>query len=151
MRVARYVAELELSEEQRYLVNYHTEYMLFINDELAVPFDASRYTDHRREDDDSKREDRIKKNVAKAINCLDPSDYKHKETYKRIMARNRPAEEPHHEFDLAATNDPDNQIATQPSPNLARARYSNDLTGDGRNLRLIDDEWLPLAAFSTFW
>ena len=32
LRVARFVAELNLTDEQRYLVNYHTEYMLFRDD-----------------------------------------------------------------------------------------------------------------------
>ena len=41
------MAELNLSDEQRYLVNYHTEYMLFRDDQIVAPFDASRYTDHR--------------------------------------------------------------------------------------------------------
>ena len=32
LRVARFVSEISLSEEQRYLINYHTEYMLFRED-----------------------------------------------------------------------------------------------------------------------
>ena len=50
LRIAKFVAEQNLSEEQRYLVNYHTEYMLFRDDTKAKPFNASRYTDHRTEE-----------------------------------------------------------------------------------------------------
>ena len=99
LRVARFVAELNLTDEQRYLVNYHTEYMLFRDDSKAMPFNASRYTDHRHEEPLS-RDDRVKNNVDSAINRLDPSSRAIQETYKRIMGRNRPAEEDHAEFDV---------------------------------------------------
>ena len=102
LRIARFVAEQTLSEEQRYLVNYHTEYMLFRDDKKETPFNASRYTDHRA-DDTQKRDARISLNVKKCINKLDPSDEMHKDsyqaTYKAIMGRNRASEERHAEFD----------------------------------------------------
>ena len=93
LRVARFVAELKLSEEQRYLVNYHTEYMLFRRDEHAKSFSANRYTDHRKGDDGDKRDDRILANVQQAIQGLDPTNDDHKNTYRAIMARNRNVEE----------------------------------------------------------
>ena len=77
LRVARFVAELKLSEEQRYLVNYHTEYMLFRRDEHAKTFSANRYTDHRKGDDGDKRDDRILANVQQAIQGLDPTNEDH--------------------------------------------------------------------------
>ena len=73
LRIAKFVAEQNLSEEQRYLVNYHTEYMLFRDDTKAKPFNASRYTDHRTEEP-VKRDQRVRLNVQKCISKLDPSD-----------------------------------------------------------------------------
>ena len=52
LRVARFVSELELTEEQRYLVNYHNEYMLF--NDGHEDFNAARYTDHRQEENGEK-------------------------------------------------------------------------------------------------
>lgn len=77
LRVARFVAELELTEEQRYLVNYHSEYMLF--NDGHEDFNASRYTDHRQEVEGSKpsRHEHAKNVVEKCISELDPTDYKH--------------------------------------------------------------------------
>ena len=102
LRIARFVAEQTLSEEQRYLVNYHTEYMLFRDDKKETPFNASRYTDHRADDTD-KRDQRIQNNVEKCISKLDPSNEQYKDsykaTYKAIMGRNRASEEQHAEFD----------------------------------------------------
>jgi len=72
--------------------------MLFRDDQKATPFNASRYTDHRQEEPKS-RDERIKNNVDSAINNLDHSSHSIKETYKRIMGRNRPAEEEHADFD----------------------------------------------------
>jgi len=94
LRVARFVSELELSEEQRYLVNYHGEYMLFRNDDIAPAFNANRYTDFRPEDPvEAKRDNRRRIAVQQAIQKLQHDDPKHMETYKRIMARNRPEED----------------------------------------------------------
>lgn len=95
LRVARFVAELKLTPEQRYLVNYHSEYMLFRDDSKSTALNAARYTDHRREEVAGGRDNRIKNNVTKAIDSLDPTKNSIKETYKRIMARNRSAEEDH--------------------------------------------------------
>lgn len=47
MRVSRFLAEQQMTPEQRYLVNYHTEYMLFRDGGGVEPFNASRYTDNR--------------------------------------------------------------------------------------------------------
>ena len=77
LRVARFVAELELSPEQRYLVNYHTEYMLFRNDGYAPQFNANRYLDHRREADDPGRDERMMQNVSNAIDKLDHNNERH--------------------------------------------------------------------------
>jgi len=99
LRVARFVAEINLTPEQRYLVNYHTEYMLFRDDGKASPFTAARYEDHRREEQVG-RDDRIAGNVDNAIEKLNPKDNDTiKDTYVRIMARNRQQEEEHAEFD----------------------------------------------------
>ena len=93
LRIARFVAELNLTAEQRYLVNYHTEYMVFRDDSRASPFNAARYEDHRREENLG-RDDRINKNVDSCIDNLDPSEQPSVEdTYTRIMSRNRPQEE----------------------------------------------------------
>ena len=61
LRIARFVAEQNLSEEQRYLVNYHTEYMLFRDNNQDKTFNASRYTDHRpaNQADQKKRDQRV--------------------------------------------------------------------------------------------
>ncbi len=94
LRVARFVSEISLSEEQRYLVNYHGEYMLFRNDEIAPAFNANRYTDFRPEDPvEARRDNRMRMAVQQAIRNLDPTKHTHQETYKRIMARNRPDED----------------------------------------------------------
>ena len=95
LRIAKFVAEQNLSEEQRYLVNYHTEYMLFRDKKKAKPFNASRYTDHRSEEKpDENRDERIRFNVKTCIESLDPSDEQFKDsykaTYKAIMGRGRP-------------------------------------------------------------
>lgn len=94
LRIAKFVAEQNLSEEQRYLVNYHTEYMLFRDKDKAKPFNASRYTDHREAMPDKNRDDRIQHNVDSCIASLDPSDEQFKDsykaTYKAIMGRGRP-------------------------------------------------------------
>jgi hypothetical protein len=53
LRVARFVSELALTKEQRFLVNYHSEYMLYeksANQVSESEFSASRYLDHERED-----------------------------------------------------------------------------------------------------
>jgi hypothetical protein len=135
LRVARFVAELELSEEQRYLVNYHAEYMLFRNDAIAVPFSANRYEDHRLEANAvESRDSRTSQNVRLAIDGLDPSERKHQETYKRIMARNRPAEEDHHEFDNGSGNGNGNDGGAGRPP---VAQY-NQLAANGNDQRLID-------------
>ena len=64
LRIARFVSELTTSEEQRYLVNYHSEYMLFKDDAISNEFDAKRYTDHRSAaDDNDNRDVRMEKNV----------------------------------------------------------------------------------------
>jgi len=59
LRVARFVAELKLTDEQRYLVNYHSEYMLFRDDGKSTYLNATRYTDHRREEQNANRDGRI--------------------------------------------------------------------------------------------
>lgn len=59
LRVARFVSEINLTDEQRYLVNYHTEYMLFRNQANERPLNASRYTDHRTETNPDQRDGRI--------------------------------------------------------------------------------------------
>ena len=88
LRVSKFMAEQTLSPEQTYLVNYHSEYMLFRKDDNAPCDDFSRYTDHRK-DDASARVGRMKRNVADCIHSLDPHDPSHQQTYKRIMARGR--------------------------------------------------------------
>ena len=94
LRIARFVAEKELTDEQRYLVNYHSEYMLFRDENKAKPFNASRYTDHRKEED-VLRDERVKKTVSSCIDNLNHNDHSVKLTYKAIMGRNRQAEEDH--------------------------------------------------------
>jgi len=86
--VARFVSELKLTPEQIYLVNYHSEYMLFRNDDQAPSVDFSRYTDHRKKED-LRRSDRMRRNVTDCIHSLDHTDPKQQETYKRILARGR--------------------------------------------------------------
>ena len=76
LRVGRFVAELNLSEEQRYLVNYHTEYMLFRDNQIDSNLNAPRYTDHRREENKD-RDTRMKENISRAIEALDPADDSH--------------------------------------------------------------------------
>ena len=78
LRIARFVSELELSEEQRYLVNYHGEYMLFRNDDIAPAFNANRYTDFRPEDpNEARRDNRRRIAVQQAIQKLHHDDPKH--------------------------------------------------------------------------
>jgi hypothetical protein len=96
LRVSRFVAELNLTEEERYLVNYHSEYMLFRDDKVEK-LNAPRYTDHRppneQEGQSLARDDRIKKNAENCINGLDHESNTGKKTYKKIMARVREEEE----------------------------------------------------------
>ena len=112
--------------------------MLFRNDAIAVPFSANRYTDYRPESgpDNNSRDDRTSQNVRLAIDGLDPTERKHQETYKRIMARNRPAEENRHAFDDDSGNG-NNGSAGRQSPSQPVARY-NQLAADGNDQRLID-------------
>ena len=90
LRVARFVGELNLTPEQKYLVNYHSEYMLFRDNTRAPTVNFHRYTDHRKEEEeDNGRGDRIRKNVTDCVHSLDPQKPEHQETYRRIMARGR--------------------------------------------------------------
>lgn len=93
LRVARFVAELTITPEQHYLVNYHTEYMLFRDDDQAPNVDFGRYTDHRSAQPDAARDQRLASNAADAVMQLDSNDASHQKTYKKIMARNSPPEE----------------------------------------------------------
>ena len=92
LRVSRYHCSLGLSEEQRYLVNYHGDYMLFRNDEITKAFDAARYTDHRG-DEDANFDARRKKTVSECIESLRFDKEADKQTYIRIMSRDRPQED----------------------------------------------------------
>lgn len=114
LRVARFISELELTEEQRYLVNFHSEYILF--NDGHEDFNASRYTDHRKDEDDS-RKTHAQKNVEKCINKLDPTDHRAQATYKRIIGRGRKADEA-----VAQAGDSDDNDSGNPSP---RAGYRN--------------------------
>jgi len=114
LRVARFVSELELSEEQRYLVNYHNEYMLF--NDGHEDFNAARYTDNRKEVQGQKpsRHEHAQNVVESCINELDASNPKHQETYRRIMGRGRK-----HEEAVANAGDDDENNAAGGSPNAA--------------------------------
>ena len=98
LRVSRFVAELQLTEEERYLVNYHSEYMLFRNNELEK-LNAARYTDHRAPNMNEGRDQRIRKNALDCINELDPTKHSAQQTYKKILARKRVEEEAVHAHD----------------------------------------------------
>ena len=93
LRVARFVAELNLTAEQHYLVNYHSEYMLFRDDQNAPNVDFGRYEDHRATAVDQARDIRVAHNAAEAVVKLNSNDVKHIETYKKIMARKSNGEE----------------------------------------------------------
>jgi len=79
--------------------------MLFRDDKKSIYLNANRYTDHRREENPGTLDARVSSNVTKAIESLDPSKHSIQETYKRIMARNRPAEEGRPDMDGSATGD----------------------------------------------
>jgi hypothetical protein len=88
LRVAKFVGDLNLTPEQKYLVNYHSEYMLFRDDARAPLINFHRYEDHRQPEDTNRR-DRVSKNVTDCVHSLDVEKREHQETYKRIMARGR--------------------------------------------------------------
>ena len=113
MRGARFVGEISLTPEQKYLVNYHSEYMLFRDESRAPVVNFHRYTDHRKPEDDN-RSERIKKNVNECVQALNHEDPGHQETYKRIMSRGRVVEQDMGNVaeDQASAND----AAYQPSP-----------------------------------
>lgn len=129
LRVARFVAELTITPEQHYLVNYHTEYMLFRDDEQAPNVDFSRYTDHRNADANAGRAQRLSTTAADAVMQLTSNDPKHQETYKRIMARNSPGEEAFAEMDA---DDDGNAGGPQVEPN---AQYGVDNRGLINNMQ----------------
>ena len=136
LRVARFVAELELTEEQRYLVNYHSEYMLF--NDGHEDFNAARYTDHRKEVEGSKpsRHEHAKNVVEQCISELDPTDYKHQQTYKRIMGRGRKHEE------AAAEAGADDENSAPHSPHAPahsppRANYHGQNVAGADNSQLL--------------
>lgn len=105
LRVARFVAQQNLSDEQRYLVNYHSEYMLTTDAARQTELNASRYLDHRGEATDVRsRDERIEENVEKAISHLNPGEESHRATYAAIMGRGRQQEDAH-----AQAGDDDNQ------------------------------------------
>ena len=66
--------------------------MLFRNDEITKAFDASRYTDHRG-DEDANFDARRKKTVSECIESLRFDKEADKQTYIRIMSRDRPQED----------------------------------------------------------
>lgn len=122
LRVSRFLAETKLSPEQRYLVNYHTEYMLFKNEQGGEPFNASRYDDVRAPNNDAPRDDRLRMTASKAVGQLRHDDEIDRATYVRIMGRNRVDEEPiEQEAQINDQGDdgPDNG-AGQPRANFVR-------------------------------
>lgn len=134
LRVARFVAEQNLSEEQRYLVNFHSEYMLTTDESQLTELNASRYLDHRKEEDDTRdRRARIADNVGDAINHLDATE--HAATYKAIMGRGKDKEEAH------AIVGEDDHRSQRLSPNPT-ARYSalvDNENNNGQSLLLRSD------------
>ena len=93
MRVSRFLAEQQMTPEQRYLVNYHTEYMLFRDGGGVEPFNAARYTDNRPDEGEAGRDERLVMNARRAIHKLNNQSDFDKATYVRIMGRNRENEE----------------------------------------------------------
>jgi len=89
LRVARFVGDLNLTAEQKYLVNYHSEYMLYRTQSRQNTVNFHRYTDHRAVEN-LNRGERINKNVSDCVRRLDPNNPKHKETYRCIVSRGRP-------------------------------------------------------------
>jgi len=80
---------MKLTPEQKYLVSYHSEYMLFRKDERAPVVDFSRYDDHRAVGQGDSRQNRQKTNISSCVDSLDVNNESHQETYRRIVARGR--------------------------------------------------------------
>ena len=106
--------------------------MLFRDDARAPTVNFARYTDHRQEDDTS-REQRVRRNVVDCVMSLNPQKESHQETYRRIMARGRVIDN-----DMAHAGDEDDDGANgaprgnQVDPAMPNAGY-NALAGGNRN------------------
>ena len=78
LRVSKFVGDLNLTPEQKYLVNYHSEYMLFIDQKRSPQVNFARYEDHRPAAGDSDgRGDRVRMNVTQCIHKLDYQNPRH--------------------------------------------------------------------------
>jgi len=122
------------------LVNYHTEYMLFRNNAIERPLNASRYLDHRSAGDEGDdRDARIGKNLKDIIGNLEATNEVDQESYKRVMHRGRPAEEaaPNADGNADGANGGNGGFGGNGGGNYANAGY-NPIDGgnrpDGQNL-----------------